>query len=173
MRKFSFWYISLYFAVDEQTCYCILSHATTLSSCSPKQGKSGKSRLVREEDEPDDVDDDPRISFTGVKSAARDRKARQEGLRESAYHSDDEEDGEEDGENDWEEMQIRKAMSKTQISEAVANVVAERQGYLAGPGTGLFSQEGTAAPKLPKLGPPMVKPAEYNLQGIKERLKKR
>ena len=33
---------------------------------------SGKSRLVREEDEHEDVDeDDPRISFTGVKSANR------------------------------------------------------------------------------------------------------
>ena len=33
---------------------------------------SGKSRLVREEDEHEDVDeDDPRISFTGVKSAKR------------------------------------------------------------------------------------------------------
>ena len=42
--------------------------------------KPDRSRLVREEDEvADDDDEDERMSFTGVKSAARDREARQKG----------------------------------------------------------------------------------------------
>ena len=42
-------------------------------------------------------------------------------------------------------MQIRKAMNKVQMSEAAANMAAveqhmANQAYLAGPGTGLYSQ---------------------------------
>ncbi len=145
---------------------------------------TSKSRLVREEDEPDDEGEDGRISFTGVKSAAKDRKLRQEEMRENAYSSEDDArgngkgaaDDDEDEGPDWEEMQIRKAMNKTQISETMASMVAEQNAtYLAGPGTGLYSQEAdsattTAAAKSWEM---LAKPAEYNLQGIKDRLKKR
>ena len=68
-------------------------------------------------------------------------------MRESAYHSDDNGAGAEEGdeeEADWEEMQIRKAMNKAQMSEAAASIAIEQemanQAYLAGPGTGLYSQ---------------------------------
>ena len=70
-----------------------------------------------------------------------------DGMRESAYHSEEEEPVEGDDEEeeaDWEEMQIRKAMNKVQMSEAAAHIAVEQQmanqAYLAGPGTGLYSQ---------------------------------
>ena len=113
--------------------------------------------MVREEDEHDD-DDEARMSFTGVQSNARDRKSRQEELRKDAFHSSEEEA------EDWEEMQIRKAMNKSQISEA-GGANQELNDHFSGlkaTGAMPYSNE----PALPK-------PADYNLQGIKDRLKKR
>ena len=76
-----------------------------------------------------------------------------DGMRESAYHSEEDEPAEgDDEEADWEEMQIRKAMNKVQMSEAAANMAVEQQmanqAYLAGPGTGLYSQVTSEATTL-------------------------
>ena len=76
-----------------------------------------------------------------------------DGMRESAYHSEEDEPAVgDDEEADWEEMQIRKAMNKVQMSEAAANMAVEQQmanqAYLAGPGTGLYSQVTSEATTL-------------------------
>lgn len=90
-------------------------------------------------------------------SSRRDRQQQQEHLRRDlATHSSDEE------RDHWEEMQIRKAMKQTAISDPARN-------YYVGeaPSNGASRAGGPPSP------PALAKPKAYNLQGIKDRLKGR
>ena len=125
-------------------------------------GRARGSRLAHDDDDDKDFSDEERISFTGVKSVARDRALRQKQLQKVEQVVDD--DDEDDGPEAWEEMQIRKAMPGAQIDNLpimTANV--EQSNAVSQYGQ---SQQNGQRDRL-------AKPSEYNLQGIKGRLKER
>lgn len=138
--------------------------------------------MEREEDEAEDEDDgeEARMSFTGVQSARRDRQLRQQELLSERGGPGSGGDEDSDDAHGWEEMQIRKAMKKSQISETAQQAAAAAQYYSlpasasnggSGDGNGFsraMTQRGAAQP-----GRSLAKPVAYNLQGIRDRLKEK
>ena len=136
-------------------------------------------RLEREEDEAEDEDDgeEARMSFTGVKSSHRDRQLRQQEL-----HAEERDGNDSDEDHDWEEMQIRKAMKKSQISETQNAAAAAAAQYYTLPssvsnqslnGSGGFSKAMSRRDMQAGGVGGLAKPVAYNLQGIKDRLKEK
>lgn len=127
-----------------------------------------QSRLVRDEDDDKDSDDE-RISFTGVRSSARDRL--EVWLNEYLIHKLNKclnsrelqrnelanEDNSDEEKETWEEMQIRKAMKGAKLESFVSLPVPEDR----------------SSSHVPQTSSDLPKPASYNLEGIKARLKDR
>jgi len=124
----------------------------------PKKKKAGDDdkkdgpRLVREEDE-EEVDDEERISFTV-------------GNNKEEYHrrvGKEEEGSSDEGEGSWETMQIRKAIKGNQVPGSMNDEVSiVGEGWAAAP-----SNVTANGPKQ------LPKPANYDLKGIRDRMKQR
>lgn len=122
-------------------------------------------RLLREEDQ--EEDDDERISFT-----------MKENKKEDDYHRHAHADpgAGSDSDNDhWEAQQIRKAVTQTQISSAANEKYTDSFAGLPHPPLPPMISAGTSspAPQPPRGPPPLSKPVQYNLPGIRDRMKQR
>jgi len=123
-------------------------------------------RLLREEDQDDD--DDERISFTVKENKKEDDYHRH-------AHSHDTGAGSDSDNDHWEAQQIRKAVTQNQISYAANEKYTDGFAGLPHPPLPPMISAGTPspAPQPPRGPPPLAKPVQYNLPGIRDRMKQR
>jgi len=120
-------------------------------------------RLVREEDQ--EEEDEERISFT-IK----------ESKKEDDYHRHAQADQGSDSDNDhWEAQQIRKAVTQNQISYAATEKYTDSLAGLPHPPLPPVISLATSSPlpQPPRGPPPLARPVQYNLPGIRDRMKQR